>query len=768
MRHLVLTVVYSIALVSHGLDRYAQDKLPAIKGPVVNGINLTLPSWPNQPLARLGLLDVTQEPFSADPSGSKDSTAAIQAAVLEGRRRYLTVFLPAGEYKITSTVLVSQPERKFYTTDSNAAGCNNPNETYGKAAKLVTHCGRVSPVVLQGSVAELGKRAVLVVDENTGFKGPVVKITNPENENVNMNQVFASIDIRIAKGNPDAVGIYARGAQGVSVQDVSIFAGDASIGLQGGAGSGGSHINVTVIGGRVGIDVSQAQPSPTLTGVTLINQSLHGLFYSKPGRQTLSVTGMRSIQSLPGASAVFFSQPISIVDAIIDVGPQTTGINCTSGARNIFLRNVWVRGATAKGTSAVQLPNGTSIPGRPKGEWLVVRTLAAPGDGVVEPFGASTPVFVDGVKLSDAIVDTSSSPGPPANNIQSQHLWAREFPTWESQGACFATDFGAKGDLVSDDTKALQAMLGNASCQICVLSKGYYAVSSTITVPTGKALVGVARIYSNIVPHLSVTPIDATKPAWPLLETRGANVTVAALSVLSWKHMNTTFALRWGAESGVWRRAHINRVDVDPGRFATALYNRPFSVMDGSGGGRFYNFYQENWNRQGPKYRHLLVNGTSSPWSCYHCNTEHSQGEANLEIRGAKASISIFGFKGEGNYVQIWVTDSAEFFLSGYGGNASPFPTECPYPPGYTQDIPSLLRIERTDKVMLVSLYQQACSKNCETRCGIFDTGFAGSMYDPKTTSAIVEAPSGSGEKVTTEPLVWPVLYSRGHIFSPR
>ena len=100
--------------------------------------------------------------------------------------------------------------------------------------------------------------------------------------------------------------------------------------------------------------------------------------------------------------------------------------------------------------------------------------------------------------------------------------------------------------------------------------------------------------------------------------------------------------------------------------------------MSGHGGGRFWNFYQENWDSQGPLYRHLLVTGTDSPWSCCkiatlsrspctavrlanlksittadHCNTEHSQGEANLEIAGTTAAIKVHGFKAEGNYVQI-------------------------------------------------------------------------------------------------------------------
>jgi hypothetical protein len=47
------------------------------------------------------------------------------------------------------------------------------------------------------------------------------------------------VDIVIEGGNPNAIGVVARGAQGVSVQDCTITMVDAAVGIQGGAGSGG-------------------------------------------------------------------------------------------------------------------------------------------------------------------------------------------------------------------------------------------------------------------------------------------------------------------------------------------------------------------------------------------------------------------------------------------------------------------------------------------------------------------------------------------------
>ena len=112
--------------------------------------------------------------------------------------------------------------------------------------------------------------------------------------------------------------------------------------------------------------------------------------------------------------------------------------------------------------------------------------------------------------------------------------------------------------------------------------------------------------------------------------------------MLVWHHVNATYAVHWRSGRGQWREAHVNRVDLDPGKIApAAYYNQPLVILDGTGGGRFWNFYQENWWSQGPKYRHMLVSGTSADVSLhlYHGNTEHSQGEANLEIAHAAGPV---------------------------------------------------------------------------------------------------------------------------------
>ena len=225
------------------LSKPAPQPLPAIDGPVVNGIDLSDPGLgPSQPLVALGFLDVTAPPFGADPTGQRDSTAALQAAVDFGRRAYLVVGIPPGTYSVNNTIKLVQPEKFFHTTVGSPE-CNNMPELFGANLTTQKHCGRTAPAVIKalpgsGSGGS-DSRPRIVLRASSGLVGPVILLHNPINDNVNMNQVMAGVDVEIAPDNTGAVGVSARGAQGVSVQDVVIYAGDGAIGLQGGAGSGG-------------------------------------------------------------------------------------------------------------------------------------------------------------------------------------------------------------------------------------------------------------------------------------------------------------------------------------------------------------------------------------------------------------------------------------------------------------------------------------------------------------------------------------------------
>ena len=68
------------------------------------------------------------------------------------------------------------------------------------------------------------------------------------------------------------------------------------------------------------------------------------------------------------------------------------------------------------------------------------------------------------------------------------HRDEASFPSWFAKTACKAKEYGAKGDLVTDDTAAIQKMLDAPECKLATLDKGYYAVSKTLQMVSGATI----------------------------------------------------------------------------------------------------------------------------------------------------------------------------------------------------------------------------------------------------------------------------------------
>jgi hypothetical protein len=66
-----------------------------------------------------------------------------------------------------------------------------------------------------------------------------------------------------------------------------------------------------------------------------------------------------------------------------------------------------------------------------------------------------------------------------------------------------------------------------------------------------------------------------------------------------------------------------------------------------------------------------------------------------------------------------------------------------------------------------VHILPQLGNDSGHCKCGIFDTGFAGSFYDPSCWATVLDNGKGgeegaAGGFVATKPLDWPVLYAAG------
>ena len=90
--------------------------LPAVLAGITDEIGFKSPDLGRaQPRNQDGIIDVSLPPFSADKTGIKDATVAIQAAVDYARENYQVVFFPEGTYTVSDTIVARVVPRAMAT-----------------------------------------------------------------------------------------------------------------------------------------------------------------------------------------------------------------------------------------------------------------------------------------------------------------------------------------------------------------------------------------------------------------------------------------------------------------------------------------------------------------------------------------------------------------------------------------------------------------------------------------------------------------------------
>ena len=637
----------------------------------------------------VGYLDVTAAPYNADPTGKADSTEAIQRAVDDARWQCRAVFFRAGIFLVSDTIWCRQGVLKN----------RHKERTKDPEARSMGLGGAVRglPCALFGSRRGAKRPMIRLAPNSPGFQDPkkakpVVRfwrgaVGNPDKEqtNASFEQMFVNIDIEIGSGNGGAIGIHHQAAQGSGVQDCTVDATHGFAGLKGGAGSGGGHANVTVIGGQYGAYIRGAQPAPTITGFTLLGQQTCALYYA--GWQTLTAVGVHIVSestsslirttSWPGSYDTYGQ--FSLIDSVITSrgagAGQSTGI--TAGA-SVYLNNVYLENVRVPAAYAFS-GDGAEIDSNPKG-WLRIPEYAhgIDPDRNRLPFKLSTSVYIDGTRLPGKTYggDQTTPAVRPPSDLQSRHLWAEPFPSWESPGAVSvkAPPYSALGDGKTDDAKAIQRAIDDH--EIVFVPRGVYRVSRTIDLRPNTKLIGIHQSFARFRAMVEAEDgsfRDETDPQ-PVIRTadsKDGQTTVAFLGI-SASHP-ATFCLHWRTgRNSVLRsvtfhppseskRRKLKEGHVSPSH--SAVY------VSGNGGGRWYNVHVDSFGSRHHKYRHFLIEGTSQPLRFYQCNPEHSMSGCNLEARNSKY-LSFYGLKGESPVPICRFLDCDHIRVFGYGGLA--------------------------------------------------------------------------------------------------
>lgn len=677
------------------------------------------------PRFKLGYLVVTYY-AGVDTNGVGDSLPGLQEAVNDAYTNNLVALFPAGTYQISDTLHC----RAFHPVSGTNAS--------GGLVLAVNPCTWMS-YVLQGS--GLGPRPILKLAavpaadfDNTNAVRPLLlfrlyQSTNfpnapmapPPSTNVLASAEGYKIDSSYlfdwelrnldldCGGHAGAVGVVFPAAQGSLIANVSVNATNATAGFQGLPGRNWGAVNVGVFGGRYGIRTgitasgSQCAGS-TLLGVRLEGQTVAPLEYDD--FVPLVMAGFRISKAAGPLLAVKNSNwgnmtawnTMTLLDGVLDItgGVATNAAIANPGGKNLYLRNVYVRGAT----NLVQ--SSALAPLRGAGTWSRIDEYAHT-DQRATAAGATSQLatysMLDGVtnRAAERVKLASPDCGPPPAGLLTRHLPSRGLPAYEGAGSLptiVVTDppYGAVPGDAEDDLAAIQQAVDDACAaghgRVFIpkssadgSSSGAFLLSGTLVLRSNTVLFGASKNYvSELRTHSAWRPAAAADIVRTEDDAAGAphlRDLAIATDITLYRHPFTFVHWRAGAASETFAL----RMEV-PYEYNPPVNSNHFTGVrfSGSAGGRHYffpegeldkimnstSFYVSN---NGNRYRSLRIEGTSQPLWMYGFNIEggkRDHRDYDAEIRNA-ANIRWIGWKREGYCPMLRLENTTNFALYSAG-----------------------------------------------------------------------------------------------------
>lgn len=670
-------------------------------------------SYSDPQLAAWGFLDVTKPPYSADPTGARDCTSILQRAIEDARDARLITYLPAGRYLVSDTIegIIGTvvPDQPLYT---------------GRMDPWVGHRSFDYPCVIAGA-AHGGRTTLVLGDHAPGFDNPQnpkpllyfwarhdldpPRNREPTMPSINFNQKILCLDFELGNGNAGAIAIDHRGAEGATIEDVTIRATGAFAGIRNAPGSGGAMHGLRVTGGRFGLYLTGSQPSPLVSDVVLRQQREASIFCTVRGPLTLVGADIDGAPIRGERGGTHWDAAINIIDSIVRLDRDTPAI---ATPRSVVLENVWFdRVATIAAISG-----HTPLLGN-RDRWTQVVQYAAGGTvKYPQALGGQSrrdPVWIAGKVQEQDLVRLGDGRSAPPADLLDRHRFPRQ-PDWFNPAVANVRmpPWNAKADGEHDDTATLQAAID--ASEIVFLPKGVYRLTQPLRLQANTVLFGVTNLLSVLTcaPGKTGAFSNVDQPL-PLIDTPDdarARTRIAMLKLELPVLNPCVYALRWrvGRDS-VLRNIYPIRTAWHP---EAPAIGEPMLRIEGNGGGRWYSQTLLGWWSQGPDYRHLLVAGTREPLRFYHLQPQHGRSEAMVEVRDAQ-NVTIYSTKMEGNYTSFWFRDSRHIRLFGFSGITAP---RAGWP---------VFRLDDVYDIQLAGLYPQLA--------GLGRVGALGIGHDPRT-----------------------------------
>ena len=436
--------------------------------------------------------------FGAVGDGSHDDTAAIQAAIdfkqtggdgSNLAKSAAVVYLPAGRYLLSDTLVLW-----FYTNLVGNAVCHPTLLLAESAPGFDGLAGKKPILAVNGGFNETASRhAWWLQDMLDGGHANDLFYTHARN-----------LRIVTRPGNAGAVGVYWDVAQQTSLRNISIdLTASGAVGIDQGAddyavefvpglslGGGGSLEDISIVGGEVGLRVSSSQFSYRNLAIHNASQSCVDMTRLSWAQTFVALTAAHCPIGIHFTSS---DGHLLVLDSTFGPGLGPVAIR-TDNVSALYLQNVVLLNPSGRDASVVD----GELPLPPGSKAMRVAAWAA---GVMYVDGSLLPTNSTAGRPSSfmplpSLAGSADLPRACGDNfcggsLERPHTGIPHSPrpTFVTARVVNAvTDFGAKGDGVTDDTAALQAALATGSAVF--LPWGTYPVSDTLHMSCDSALVG--------------------------------------------------------------------------------------------------------------------------------------------------------------------------------------------------------------------------------------------------------------------------------------
>lgn len=620
-----------------------------------------------------GYLDVTL--YGADPTGTKISTKEINKAIIDARDYQLVCYFPSGTYLVDDTLTGMMKTRKL------------------QASAKVQYSDIRYPITLVGARDSMPVIKLTGAGNNyTNASNPVPLIwmwsqngrnlsTNPHDEQSNIfyNSTLKNFVIDI-RGYAGAEGLRFSGAQGCTIENVTVLAEGAYSGFHGAVGQGGGTYNIKVIGGKHAFvyDNGRQQKYAIIAGASFINQTEEVFKIIRMGLP-VTVAGFYIEKS---KGNIFSGSPVkgglSLVDGVIKYsGFSPDNAILPSLNSNLYIKNLYIKYAD-KIVNQSKLDNSG---------WDLVEECYICNDSK----GMN---LINGVQNTEdvSILDTDITEDmvPSEEDIRLIHVWDDSFVSIEDKDnqdfvnvkdeEKMSANGGpgpAFGDAETDDSDKLQWAIDHFNKVF--LPKGRFVINKPIILKASTQLFGAGKVYS-IIRAGKNWDYSKGKSMMKTVEDKEGTTSLSFLMLETDYRDNTDLTrLEWHVGQASLVKDISVGIELRTSSQKYSDYHNMIEISGPDAGGRFYGLHGENTFISGitlnPDYRHYLVKDTRQPLRFYGLNAERAHGKGQMDIINSK-DVKIFYIKAESatggsinkSSIPLTIRNSQDIQVFGYSG----------------------------------------------------------------------------------------------------